>query len=217
MRNWEQSPKGLITARAYAASVVLPDGRFWIIGGADERTVLQTTEFLTLSDAGITGVEQGPTMIEPLMSHCAALVSPTQVLVLGGFSSVISDYTPTAAMYDLTLNEWKKMSWTNPGPRIDGACLNVGSGGQRNVLLAGGWNNAALKDSAIFSNVDQRWKILNGTTINPDPLLNPLRSSVLVERNMAAHLLGGVTCQGPDGRGCKQTDQGLNIHLDTYT
>merc|ERR1712150_7525 len=34
------------SARAYASSVVLPDGRLWITGGLDDNNILKTTEIL---------------------------------------------------------------------------------------------------------------------------------------------------------------------------
>lgn len=182
-KTWVQSPKGLLTARAFSASVVMPDGRFWILGGAGKNAVLQTTEFLTLSEQGITAVTDGPAMLEPLMSHCAAWVTPSQVLVLGGFSSAINDYTPVAAIYDFSLEQWIKKPWMNPGPRIDAACLNVGIGGQRRILLAGGWNNEALKDTAVFSKETLQWTFYNGSVPSTNPLLSPLRSSFMIERN----------------------------------
>jgi len=38
----------LNTARAYGASVTLPDGRIWILGGAGSTDVLGSTEFVTV-------------------------------------------------------------------------------------------------------------------------------------------------------------------------
>ena len=207
-KNWILSETGLLTARAYAASVVMPDGRFWVLGGAGESEALQTTEFVTISETGISSVTQGPLMPEPLMSHSAAWVTPTQVLVVGGFSTLISDYTPQAAVYDFTLEQWIKRSWMNPGPRIDASCLNVGIGGQRRVLLAGGWLHRALTDTALFAKDSFHWTFLNGPAPGSDPLPGPLRSSAMIERNQVVYMLGGVACQAPKGRPCKQTNQG---------
>lgn len=36
----------LRTARAFAASVVLPEGRMWILGGAGEEDLLASTEYV---------------------------------------------------------------------------------------------------------------------------------------------------------------------------
>ena len=208
-KNWVLSKVGLLTARAYAASVVMPDGRFWILGGADESSALQTTEFVTVTETGISVVTEGPLMLEPLVSHCAAWVTSTQVLVVGGFSTALSDYTPHAAIYDFSLDQWIKWSWINPGERIDASCLNVGIGGLRRVLLAGGWLHKALTDTALFSKDDYHWKFLDGPAPGSNPLPGPWRSSVMIERNQVVYLLGGVTCQTPKGRPCKQTNQGI--------
>lgn len=40
-------------------------------------------------------VTSGPQLVEPLMGHCAALISPTTVLVAGGFSPITNDFTST--------------------------------------------------------------------------------------------------------------------------
>jgi hypothetical protein len=206
-RSWVQSPKSLKSKRAYAASVTLPDGRLWILGGANPSQILQTTEFLVMSENAIQSVSPGPDMLEPLMSHSAAWITPTQVLVLGGFSSALNDYTPVANVYDFAAQQWIKKSWISPGPRIDASCLNVDVGGQRRVLLAGGWNNGALTDTGLFSKDDFHWTFYNGTNVNSNPLPFPLRSSVMIERNQVPYLLGGVICAA-NGRSCKQTNKG---------
>ena len=203
---------GLGTARAYAASVVLPDGRLWVLGGADQSTILKSTEFILMAENTIKMVRPGPNMPEPLMSHCAAWVSATQVVVLGGFSSVLSDYTPSAAVYDFSTQEWIQKFWMSPGARIDGSCLNVFMSGQRRVLLAGGWNNDALADTAIFSGIDYHWNFFNGTGNSSNPLPYPLRSSVMIERNQVPYLLGGVTCT-PNGRPCIPTKKGNSMTI----
>jgi len=46
--------------------------------------------------------------------------------------------------------------------------------------MAGGWNNAALTDSAFFSGDINKWTFFNGTGNTLTPLSLPLRSSVLV-------------------------------------
>jgi len=205
---------GLGTARAYAASVVLPDGRLWVLGGADQSTILQSTEFIIMADNTIKMVRPGPNMPEPLMNHCAAWVSATQVVVLGGFSSVLNDYTPSASVYDFSTQQWIQKSWMNPEARIDGSCLNVFIGGQRRVLLAGGWNNEALSDTAVFSGIDFHWSYLSGSGNSSNPLPYPLRSSVMIERNQVPYLIGGVTCTSR-GMSCKPTNKS-NIKIQIF-
>jgi len=204
-RNWALSSIGLQTSRAYAASVVLPDGRFWVLGGADESSILKSTEFLQITETGIVKATAGPNMQEPLMSHCAALVSSNQVIVIGGFSSSLNDYSPVVRVYDFNTQTWFKR---RAGPRIDSSCLNVDINGQRRVLLAGGWNNNILADTAVFSDTDYQWLALNRTDLSPTLLPFPLRSSVMIERNQKPYLLGGVTCPS---KPCAQTTTGKNL------
>jgi hypothetical protein len=42
-------------------------------------------------------------------------------------------------------------------------------------LLAGGWNNMALTDTAAFSKDNFRWTFYNGSGTTPGPLSVPLR------------------------------------------
>ena len=76
------------------------DGRIWVLGGAGTDSVLRTTEIIQAFDNSIVSIIPGPNMVEPLMGHCAAVLSTSQVIVLGGFSTVINDYSPTARVYD---------------------------------------------------------------------------------------------------------------------
>lgn len=39
----------MLNKRAYAATVVLPDGRLWILGGAGPSAILDTSEFIKVS------------------------------------------------------------------------------------------------------------------------------------------------------------------------
>lgn len=156
-RAWVASPLGLRTARAYAASVVMPDGRLWVLGGADQSTILASTEFVEVIDNAIQSVMFGPSMPEPLISHCAALVSSSKVVVLGGFSSLLNDYTPTVRVYDFSINQWITTPSMTAGSRIDASCLNVEINGVRQALLAGGWSNLALMDSAVWCEFHQHF------------------------------------------------------------
>jgi Kelch motif/Galactose oxidase, central domain len=208
-KNWVQSLQSLLSPRAYAASVIMPDGRLWILGGAGQSSILISTEFIELSTNGIQRVYAGPNMLEPLLGHCAALVTPNQVVVVGGFSSVLNDYTPNVQVYDFTTQSWNRKNWMTAGPRIDSSCLNVDILGDRQVLLAGGWDNNPKSDSAIFSKTAYRWKNVIGIGSSADPLPYPLRSSVMIERNQQPHLIGGVICSAT-GRPCSQSSKSMS-------
>jgi hypothetical protein len=205
-RNWVKSAVSLITPRAFAASVLLPDGRVWVLGGAGPTDVLQTSEYVSVTESGISKITLGPNLQEPLMGHCAALVSASQIMVIGGFSTVTNDYSPTARIFDLTTEQWSTNAMTTIGGRMDSACLNVNIDGKQKVLMVGGWNNLALTDTAVYSTDNRRWMFYNGTGNALTPLTMPLRSSVLIGRNQTSILLGGVTCNS-EGSSCWQTNK----------
>jgi len=205
-KKWVLASQTLITARAYPASVQLPDGRLWVLGGSGTSRILKSTEFIQVSETGIDRIYPGPEMIEPLLGHCAALVTMNQVVVMGGFSSVLNDYTPDVQVYDFQAQSWDRKSWMSAGPRIDSSCLNVNIFGDRQVLMAGGWDNNPKSDSAVFSKVDQRWTFLRGSGTNADPLPSTLRSSIMIERNQEPYLIGGVICSRT-GRPCAQSSK----------
>jgi len=201
---WTASPVSLSTPRAYTASVKLWDGRIWVLGGAGSTNVLKSTEFITAKDNKLF-IRPGPDMDEPLMGHCAAVVTNSQVVVLGGFSSQINDYNPRVLFYDFNTVQWIHKSWMSPGARMDSSCLNVNIEGKRKVIFAGGWNNLALQDSAVLNEMDYHWVFLNSN--GTDPLPFPLRSSVLIERLGTSYLLGGIECD-TEGLVCNRSDKG---------
>ena len=110
-RTWTTADVSFRTPRAFAASVFLPDGRTWVLGGAGSSSILKTTEFITLDAMSHLRIVPGPDMLEPLMYHSAAWISATQVVVLGGFSPVTSDYSPNAFVYDFETLKWTTKPW----------------------------------------------------------------------------------------------------------
>ena len=66
----------LNSGRAYAASVVLPSGTFWILGGAGYNTILDTTEYVTYNvSTKKWKTLRGPKLPFPMMGHCAVLLN----------------------------------------------------------------------------------------------------------------------------------------------
>ena len=91
------------TERAFAASVVLPDGRLWILGGAGRNTVLDTTEYVSYDlNTRRWKVKTGPKLPVPMMGHCAAVISIDEVLVNGGLTIAdTEDYTSNTFVYNI--------------------------------------------------------------------------------------------------------------------
>ena len=204
------SPNKLITPRANSASVVMPDGRVWVLGGAGSSIILQSTEFIEASEGQIVNVASGPDMPEPLMGHCAAVVSDSQVIVMGGFSSLINDYTAKGWIYDFSKQAWLTADGMSPGSRMDSSCRSINSGGGWNVIYAGGWNNIPLTDTGYFDVADSRWKVFKDTSSSPINLPYPLRSSVMVNHDGTSYLIGGVQCDAA-GRPCTQIKTILSL------
>ena len=48
---WNQAPVSLSKARAYAASVVLPNEELWISGGAGKKSILKSIEIFYVTRA----------------------------------------------------------------------------------------------------------------------------------------------------------------------
>ena len=202
-KSWIRSQSSLITARAFSASVVLPDGRVWILGGAGSSSVLQSTEILEVADKDIGRVRAGPDLPEALMGPCASVLSISKVIIIGGYSTLINDYSPTAFVYDFDGQMWNSDTGMITGSRIDSSCLSITIGSAHSVLMAGGWSNLALSDTAVYSAGSNKWLFFNGTSSSPLPV--PLRSSGLVSRNQNPILLGGVTCNA-ESHSCTQTE-----------
>ena len=64
----------LNSGRAYAASVVLPSGTFWMLGGAGYNSILDSTEYVTYNvSTKKWKTRPGPKLPFPMMGHCAVL------------------------------------------------------------------------------------------------------------------------------------------------
>jgi len=63
------------------------------------------------------------------MGHCAAVLSPVQVIVLGGFSTITNDFLAKAYIYDFSTGQWQT-SVAGLG-RLDSSCMNANVGGTR--------------------------------------------------------------------------------------
>ena len=97
----------LRVGRAFAPSVVLPNGTLWILGGVGYNSVLDTTEYVTYDvSAKSWRTSAGPTLPMPLMGHCAVVLSSDMVLIQGGLAvpsgTGRADYTDSTYIFDLT-------------------------------------------------------------------------------------------------------------------
>ena len=216
-QNWKQDIS-LRSKRAYAASTVLLNGELWISGGVSSTKVLDTIEILSVSN-GKWRVKNGPKMPRALTGHCMYSLNLNEIVVAGGYSPDTDDYTDTVDIYDMTEKKWYTKSWSplQNGPRIDSVCTVARFGDDLYNIIAGGWNNAAMKVSEYFDTDALKWKDLgNNQTGNFIPsLIRGMRSSYGVVLNDIPYLVGGVKCTGNEDtrQNCIRTNE--IYHLNT--
>ena len=80
------------TPRAYASAAVLPNGEFWITGGASRTNILRTTEILSVRNEEWT-IRNGPKMPRALIGHCFAVMSENELVIAGGYSPIEDNYS----------------------------------------------------------------------------------------------------------------------------
>ena len=139
-------------------------------------------------------------MARATTGHCMYSLGLKEVIVAGGYSPDLDDYSDKVDIYDINEQKWYTKSWLplQNGPRIDAACSIARFGDNLYNIIVGGWNNAAMKDSEYFDSEALKWKILgNNQTGNFIPSLPVrMRSSAGVVLNDVPYIVGGVTCTG---------------------
>ena len=136
----------------------------------------------------------------PLAGHCMAEISSNEMIIAGGFSPSTNDYIADAYILNTDDLTWFTRPWMSHhfGPRMDGACISMLWNNQRVVLTAGGWNNSALHTSEMYLKDQQNWIQIGRNTSNEFimPIEEGVRSTVMVELNKKAFMVGGVICEG---------------------
>ena len=192
------------SARVYAASIVLNDGRIWILGGLGVESVLQTTEILEQNSAGGWKVHKGPDLPKPLFGHCIEHLHNGKILLTGGFDG--GDQTTTSYEFewlDDFSGNWETKVWSSLDmKRYDHSCYAVDG----NVHLTGGWHedfNRKLKDKQ-YDEALMKWKD-SVSEINDAHVLRSAKVGVS-EGKLA--LIGGVICHVhfdlPNGKNCSK-------------
>ena len=98
--------------RAYAPTVLLPNGTLWILGGLGKTKLLKSTELLWLED-GEFMVGPGPDMTQEKFGHCAFLhPHGNKVVVAGGFDGA-NNYMKFSEEFYLRENAWVTKTWSD--------------------------------------------------------------------------------------------------------
>ncbi len=131
-----------------------------------------------------------------------ALLNPDEVVIAGGFSTEIMDYTDNIWIYHTVEMTWRSRTWMKlkHGPRFDASCMTINWNDDLRIVMAGGWNNSALFVSEAYDEDKERWNTMSSNVsrvpIEVPSLSNSLRSSGIAQLNKIPLLIGGVECTG---------------------
>ena len=199
-QNWNLATT-LDVARAYSSGIVHTNGELWISGGASIDKILDSIEIIKLLDDEQWKVRRGPKLKRSLIGHCFASLSNHEIIVAGGYSPDLDDFSDEVAIYDMKSSIWISKPWMalkNYGPRMDATCFNFLIGSQQSVFMVGGWNNSFMNTSEYFDRSTLAWKLLEESkNLNESDNIifpNGIRSAAVVEVNNKFHILGGVQC-----------------------
>ena len=110
--SWDVEAR-LGTARAYASSILLPNGTLWILGGLGKTKMLKSTELVWMEESGSFMTKPGPDMTQEVFGHCAFLhPSGSKVVNTGGFDGT-NRYMKYTEEFHLTENSWETRPWSD--------------------------------------------------------------------------------------------------------
>ena len=184
------------SARGFASSVVLPDGRLWITGGLNDRNILETTEILEETKEGKWITYEGPNLPKPLFGHCLVVLKNGRILLSGGFDgSDQSDISEEFEWLGNNYGKWSTKAWSSlKSKRYDHSRLALGD----MVEIIGGWNEDFREKLKIerYNETTRKWEVLDDAVNLELPYI--LRSSAIGVSEGKVALLGGVSCSIED-------------------
>ena len=181
------------SARMFASSIVLNNGRIWILGGLGVDSILSTTEILEEDDNGNWKVHRGPDLPKPLLGHCVESIQDGKILLVGGFSTNGQTTTSYEFIWDSSeafTGKWVTKPWSPlKMERYDHICYSI----EGTVHVMGGWQeniNFKLK-SEKYNETMMRWEASDLELNDIDIIRSPKVG--FSEGKLA--LIGGVKCQ----------------------
>jgi hypothetical protein len=161
---WSALPD-LPAARGDAASVVLPDGRTMLIGGASGAQALASVLVLAVDGSGWSDLSP---LTGPRAYPAAALLPDGKVLVAGGRSG--RDYNTalnTAELWDPATQKWTALPPMVHGRSDHAACM-LPSG--RVAVVGGvGTDGVDRMDGEVFDPVKREWEPLGAEMAQKHP------------------------------------------------
>lgn len=94
-----------LLARAYAASVMVPNYGWWIMGGVENLNNNAMTDTTEVYDVGTSAWNSGPKLPEKLSAFCAVQIDDARTFVAGG-NTVEDAYRYKTYMFDQRQPTW---------------------------------------------------------------------------------------------------------------
>ena len=137
---WTSTDGGLLTARGNACSVLLPDGRVLITGGAQSEAALGSTEFFG-TDGRFT---PAPAMLQARVDHACVLLPGGGMLVAGGRNG--DNLLDTTEIFDAVTAQWRAGP-PMPSARAGAAFATLADS---RLLMAGGTIAGGLSNELVI-------------------------------------------------------------------
>ena len=132
---------GVDPARGFAKAAFMPDGRWWIFGGAENGTYKWNV--IMYENGGFTLKPDMPTGLGK-WAHCAVAVNSTHIFLAGGKTG--SGNSQIAYLLDTTTDQWIRLPDLRV-PRHWHACSVIGN----EVMVIGNFQGPGINDTEIFS------------------------------------------------------------------
>ena len=159
-KRWIQS-QTMVSKRDNAAGVKINSTSFWILGGDDGSSNMDSTEFII---QGQTNGIPGPKLPYGMSSMCAIKISENEIFVIGGFDGNY-DYRNEVWIYDPQNGFARTQGPSLILARCYHSCSTMNDGNKTLIVVAGGYvYNGGLLDSVeIYNPTDNTWH--SGKTI----------------------------------------------------
>ena len=149
---WSQSQL-MAHKREGPAGVKVNTTTFWILGGYDGFSILDSTEFINQGQAN--GVP-GPKLPYELGFMCAVKRSENEIFVIGGVAD--SDYTKDVWIYDPQNGFARTQGPSLTTARYAHSCSTMKDGKKTLIITAGGYSDSGRLDSVeIYDPTDNTW------------------------------------------------------------
>ena len=165
----------MMSAREFAAAVVLDNGTVWITGGYDGNSLLQSTEVKTGDGPWTRGVD----LPYAVSGHCMVNIPGVGVILIGGWT----DNGRTAQTFLFTSGNGWTAQQNMKKARVYHACSTLGDA-QRVIVGGGAYNDDDTVE--IFNVIKNQWT--DGTRL-PYKAVYPGR---LVDGPRYLHYIGGL-------------------------